>query len=154
MLSIKLKWIQKLFDSDYVSAWKYIENMCQENLFFCILRSNLKMNNMLIKKLVVLKNSKNLILTVKTILKTIDHHFDESYLWLNKLVKYQNKPIFIEEFYSLGIYHFQQLITSHGQLKSYDELANEFGIRANNNAFIKYIKLIAAIPTKGFRISL
>ena len=93
--------------------------MClKENLFFCILRSNLKMNNMLIKKLVVLKNSKNLILTLKTILKTIDHHFDESYWWLNKLVKYQNKPIFIEEFYRVGIYDFQQLITCHGHLKS------------------------------------
>ena len=82
--------------------------MClKENLFFCTLRSNLKMNNMLIKKLVVLKNSKNSILTLKTILKTIDHHFDELYLWLNKLVKYQNKPIFLEEFYSVGIYDFQ-----------------------------------------------
>ena len=138
MLSIKLKWIQKLFDSNYVSAWKYIEKMClKENLFFCILRSNLKMNHMLIEKLVVLKNSKNSILTLKTILKTIDHHFDELSLWLNKLVKYQNKPIFIEEFDSVGIYDFQQLITSHGQLKSYDELTNEFGMRANSNAFYK-----------------
>ena len=106
------------------------------------------MSNMLIKKLVFLKNSKNFILTLKTILKTIDHHFNESYLWLNKLVKYQNKPIFIEKFYNLGIYDFQQLITSHGQLKSYDELANEFAMRANNNVFIKYIKLKAAISTK------
>ena len=127
MLSIKLKWIQKLFDSNCVSTWKYIEKMClKENLFFCILRSNLKMNNMLTKKLVFLKNSKDSILTLKTILKIIDHHFGESYLWLNKLVKYQNKTIFIEEFYSVGIYDFQQLITYHGQLKSYDELANEF----------------------------
>ena len=149
MLSIKLKWIQKLFDSNYVGTWKYIEKMClKENVFFCILRSNLKMNKMLIKKLVVIKNSKTLILTLKIVLKILDHHFDESYLWLNKLVKYQNKPIFIEEFYSVGIYDFQQLITSHGQLRSYDELANEFGMRANNNVFIKYIKLIAAIPTK------
>ena len=54
MLSIKLKWIQKLFDSIYVGAWKYIEKIClKENFFFCIVRSNLKMNNMLIKKLVV-----------------------------------------------------------------------------------------------------
>ena len=99
MLSINLKWIQKLFDSNYVSTWKYIEKMClKENLFFCILRSNLKINNMLIKKLVVSKNSKNSILTLKTILKTIDHHFDESYLWLNRLDKYQNKPIFIANF--------------------------------------------------------
>ena len=43
---------------------------------------------------------------------------------------------------------FPLLITSYGQLKSYDELANEFGMRANNNIFIKYVKLIAAIPTK------
>ena len=36
MMSIKLKWIQKLFDSNYVSTWKYIEKMClKENLFFC-----------------------------------------------------------------------------------------------------------------------
>ena len=69
-------------------------------------------------------------------------------MWLNKLVKYQNKPIYIEEFYNVGIYDFQQLIASHGQLKSCDELSNEFGMRANNNVFIKYIKLIAAIPTK------
>ena len=42
--------------------------MClKENLFFCILRSNLKMNNMLIEKLVVLKNSKNSFLTLKTL---------------------------------------------------------------------------------------
>ena len=46
------------------------------------------------------------------------------------------------------MYDFQELITSHGQLKSYDELANEFGMRANINTFMKYIKLIAAIPTK------
>ena len=39
MLSIKLKWIQKLFDNNYVSTWKYIEKMClKENLFFCVLR--------------------------------------------------------------------------------------------------------------------
>ena len=69
-------------------------------------------------------------------------------MWLNKLVKYQNKPIFIEEIYNVGIYDFQQLITSYGQLNSYHELANEFEMRANNNVFIKYIKLIAAIPTK------
>ena len=58
---------------------------------------------MLIKKLVFLKSSKNLILTLKTMLKPIDHYFEKSHLWLNKLVKYQNKPIFIEEFYSVGI---------------------------------------------------
>ena len=122
MLSIKLKWTQKLFDSNYVSTCKYIEKMClKENLFFCILRiksfvSNLKMNNMLIKKLVFLKNSKTSILTSKTILKIIDHHFNESYLWLNKLIKYQNKPIFIEEFYNVGLYDFHLLITFRGQL--------------------------------------
>ena len=103
MLSIKLKWIQKLFDSNYVGSWKCIEKMClEENLFFCILRSNLKMNNKLIKKLVFFRDFKNSILTLKIILKIIDHHFDESYLWLNKLIKYQNKPTFIKEFYNMA----------------------------------------------------
>ena len=100
MLSTKLKWKPKLFDSNFVSSWKRIEKMCfKQNLFFCILRSNQKMSNILIKKLVYSKNS---ILTLKTILKTIDHHFDETYLWLNKLDKYRNKPIFIEEFIRLA----------------------------------------------------
>ena len=27
----------------------------------------------------------------------------DKYLWLNKLVKYQNKPMFIEEFFEAGI---------------------------------------------------
>ena len=148
-LPFKFIWIQKLFVNNHVSAWKYIEKMClKENLFFCILRSNLKMNNMLIKKLAFLKNSKHSILTLKTILKTIDHHFDESYLWLNKLVKYQNKPIFIEEFYNVGIYDFQQLITSHGQLKSYDELAANLECELITMFFMKYVELIAANPTK------
>ena len=72
MLSIKLKWIQKLFDSNCVSTWKRIEKMClKENLSFCIIRSNIKMNNMLIKKLVFLKNSKNSILTFKAKLKPL-----------------------------------------------------------------------------------
>ena len=132
--------MQKSFDGNYVSTWKRIEKLClKKNLFFSILRTNLKMNNMRIKKLVFLKNSKNLILTLKTLFETIDYHFDEPCLWLNKLVKYQNKPIFIEEFYNVGIYDFQQIITSHGQLKTYDELVNEFGMRANNNVFINYI---------------
>ena len=38
MLLIKLKWIQKLFDSNYVSTWKYIKMCRRENLFFYILR--------------------------------------------------------------------------------------------------------------------
>ena len=33
-------------------------------------------------------------------------------------------------------------------MKSYDEIANEFGMRANNTKSTKFITLIAAIPTK------
>ena len=40
------------------------------------------------------------------------------------------------------------LFNSNSQLKSYEKIANEFRMRINNTAFIKYIKLIAAIPTK------
>ena len=105
------------------------------------------MTNMINTKLVFLKNLKNLLLTI-TILKIINCPFKRTHLWLNKLFKYQNKSIFIKEFYKVGIQNFNQLINRICQLKSNDEKANEYGIKVNNTVFIKYIKLISVIPTK------
>ena len=66
--------------------------------------------------------------------KIIDHPFHKSHLLLKKLIKYQNKPIFGEEFYKVSIFDFQLLIKYNDQLKSYYEITNEFGMRANNTA--------------------
>ena len=51
-------------------------------------------------------------------------------------MKYQNKPILIQEFCRVVFYDFNQLINSNSQLKSYHETANAFGMRVNNTAFV------------------
>ena len=44
MLALQFKGVVKLIDENYTAAWKTLENLCiDENLFFCILRSNMKM---------------------------------------------------------------------------------------------------------------
>ena len=108
LMALKFKWIYKLFNENYTAPWKTIENLCfEENLFFCVLRSNCKLNSMIINKLVFLRSSKCALITAKSIL-----HASESidagnrFLWLNKKVRYRNKPMFIDEFFEAGIYDF------------------------------------------------
>ena len=60
-------------------------------------------------------------------LKITNHPFKITHLWLNRLVNYQNKSIFTEEFYKVGINDFNQLINSYRQLKLYDKTANKYG---------------------------
>ena len=45
------------------------------------------------------------------------------FLWLNKFVKYRNKPVFYEEFFEAGIYDLYQLKKPNNDLFSYDEIA-------------------------------
>ena len=52
VLSLRFNFIFKFFDSNYQSNWKSLENRCiDENVFFCILRSNMKLNSMLFSKM-------------------------------------------------------------------------------------------------------
>ena len=45
--------IFKLFDHNYLSSWKLLENLCiEETVLFCILRSNMKLNSMLVGRIV------------------------------------------------------------------------------------------------------
>jgi len=52
----------------------------------------------------------------------------------------------IDEFFDVGIYDFYQLLKPDGYINTYDETAEVFGLKANNYSFIKFIKLIAALP--------
>ena len=54
--------------------------------------------------------------------------------------------MFVEEFCKAGIFDFFQLLKSDSKLYSYDEVASAFDMISNNKSFIKYIKLISAIP--------
>ena len=61
-------------------------------------------------------------------------------------MKYRNKPVFYEEFFEAGIYDLYQLKKPNNELFSYDEITIIFGMTPNNQSFVKYIKLILALP--------
>ena len=50
------------------------------------------------------------------------------------------------KFFEAGIYDLYQLKKPNNALFSYDEIAIIFGMRSNNQSFVKYIKLKSALP--------
>ena len=49
VLSLRFSFIFELFDNNYQSSWKSLENRCiDENVLSCILRSDVKLNIMLV----------------------------------------------------------------------------------------------------------
>ena len=147
-LALKFRHIGKLFNKNYSASWKIIENLClPDNLFFCVLRSNCRPNNMIVNNLISLRFSKSALKTPEVFLDASDEiKTGNKFLWFSKVVKYQNKPTFNDEFFSAGIHDFYQLVKTNGDLFSYDEIAINFRINPNNHSFIKYIKLISALP--------
>ena len=67
-------------------------------------------------------------------------------LWLNKFLKSKGRPLYIKELPDPGIEVAQQIVDSNGNFKSYDEIATEYDLIANNRSFIEYIKFISAVP--------
>ena len=144
VLSLRHNFIFKLFDNNYQSSWKSLEHRCiDENVLFCILRSNIKLNSMLIGRVAFLRFT---LTTLRTLKHFCNIDNDSKYLWFNKAVKYRNQPMFVEEFCKAGIFDFFQLLKSDFELYSYDEVASAFHMTPNNTSFIEYIKLILAIP--------
>ena len=68
MLALQFKVVVRLFDNNYTSAWETLENLClAENLFFCKLRSEIKLTNMMIAKLAFLRFSRSTLSTLKSV---------------------------------------------------------------------------------------
>ena len=83
-----------------------------ENLFFfLVLRSNMKMTNMMITKLALLCCSLKftLKLALKFIINASENFCDNNFLWLHKAVKHQHKLVLIEESYKSRHFSFQTL---------------------------------------------
>ena len=56
VLSLRFNFIFKLFDNNYQSSWKSLKSRCiDENVFFCIFRSNVKLNSMLVGRVAFLR---------------------------------------------------------------------------------------------------
>ena len=96
ILALQIKGVVRLFDDNYTSAWKTLENLClAKNLFFCVLRSNIKLTNMMIAKLAFLRFSRSTLSTLKSVANASDiPPYGNKFLWLNEYVKYQNKPVY------------------------------------------------------------
>ena len=91
--------------------------------------------------------SKSTLKTLKCILDISENIIPGTkFLWLNKFVKYRNKPVFYEKFFEAGIYDLYQMKKPNNELFVYDEIAIIFGLTPNNQSFVKYIKLISALP--------
>ena len=123
-LSLRFTFIFKLFDNNYHFSWKSLKHRCiDENVFFCILLSNVKLNSMSVGRVAFLRFTLTTLKTLKHC-KNIDN--DSKYLWFNKAVKYRNQPIFVEEFSKATIFDFFQLLYSDFELYSYDKVHQLF----------------------------
>ena len=58
------------------------------------------------------------------------------FLWLNKFVKYRNKPVVYKECFEAGIYDHYQLKKPNNEVFSYNEIAIIFGMTPNNQSFV------------------
>ena len=97
--------------------------------------------------LVFLRFSKNALKTLKCIFDLSENITPRAkFLWLNKLVKQQNKPVFYQECFEAGSYDFYQLKKLNNKLFLYDEIAIIFGMTPINQSFVRYIQLISALP--------
>ena len=101
---------------------------------------------MVIAKLTFLRFSRSTLSTLKSTVNASKIPLGIKFLWLNKTVKYQNKPMLIEEFFNTVIFDFEQLLDSDGNMKSYDTLSVDFGLTPFNYGFIKHVKMTSAIP--------
>ena len=104
VLSLRFNFIFKLFDNNYQSSWKSLENrFIDENVLFCILRSNVKLNSMLVGRVAFLRFTLTILRTLKPF---TDVDNDSKCLWFNIAVKYRNQLMFVEEFCKAGIFNF------------------------------------------------
>ena len=81
VLSLRHNFIFKLFHNNYQSSWKSLEHRCiDENGLFYILRSNIKLNSMLIGRVVFLRFT---LTTLRTLKHFCNIDNDSKYLWFN-----------------------------------------------------------------------
>ena len=73
------------------------------------MRSNMKMTNMMITKLALLRFTRCTLLVLKLIINASENFCDNNFLWLNKAVKHQHKLVLIEESYKSRHFSFQTL---------------------------------------------
>ena len=140
LTALQTKSLSLLFDETYCSQWKFIKNLFfDRNLLSAILLPNIKISSKTIQRLLPLRS---LIVSFTVLL----NNASDTFLWLNKSLKYKGRPLYIKEFCDAGIVDAQQIVNINDNFKSCDEIATEYDISPNNRSFIEYIKLISVVP--------
>ena len=86
ILSLTFNFIFTQFDNNYQSSWRSLENrFIDKNVLFCILRSNMKLNGMLVRRVTFLRFTPT---TLKILKQFTNVDNDSKYLLFNKAVKY------------------------------------------------------------------
>ena len=73
-----------------------------------LLITNIKFKNIIISKLAFFRFARNTILTFKSDSDIKEKLPDDEFLWVNKAVECNVKPMLIEEFFHVEIFNFYQ----------------------------------------------
>ena len=65
-------------------------------------------------------------------------------LWNNRLIKVENKSLFLKNWYEKGIVYIHDLLNEEGTWLSYDQFQNKFKIRTN---FLRYLGIVNSAKT-------
>ena len=114
----------------------------------CVIRSNLSIEHVQIKKLIPFRTLRNLINTMQKLYSyaCLCETIQNKPLWLNKLVRLNKAVWYNEEFVNVGIVAYGHLINSAGEILDYVRVTEIFDILPNNTSFIEFTKLCAALP--------
>ena len=142
--ALQFKNVYFALSESFSFQWKIIEGKyLDKNIIYALAMSNIDLENRLLKKYIPLRS---IVLMIQTIKKVFNANItnNSTFLWLNKNIKYHREPFYIHMFSQAGILDAKQLINNRGVFKQYDEL----NLPTDNQTFIRYIKLISAIPSE------
>jgi len=112
------------FNDESMLPWKKIESIISCSVINCIIRSNLKSEHKQINCLIPFRSVRKLIFTIKKILfdSGLCVIAEDRPLWLNKMVRYNNKSLFYGEMVNAGITHYGHLLGLDGLIMEYDDV--------------------------------
>ena len=130
-------------DDNFTSQWKIVESTVKTPILNCVIRSNLNIKDVQIKKLILLfRTLRNLINIIQNLYSSacLCEPIQNKSLWLNKLVRLNKAVLYNKEFVNAGILDYDN---SEGKILDYDRATEKFDIPPNNFSFIE---LCAALP--------
>ena len=146
IISLQCSWVKKLYDDNH-HDWKIIplyliNKYFGKNFYF---HSSLSFNLHLIDsfpdfyKQIFINWSNSLVSN-----SYVSSCIQSNYLWYNKYILIDNKPVYLSSFSDKRINFLNDLLDSSGNFKTFNELKTEYNLA--NNVYFSWMQLINAIP--------